>query len=102
MNWEELQVAILTRHPDPGELVYIGRCGQDYTWSVLDDGARPVHAAPGGAEPEAWLYYSGRWPEAGSDEVGRFFDDLLAELESMTGGADRCRWSADDPWPHGH
>jgi hypothetical protein len=31
-----------------------------------------------------------------------FFDDLLAELESMAGAADRCRWPVDEPWPHQH
>jgi hypothetical protein len=31
-----------------------------------------------------------------------FFDDLLAELESMADHVDRCRWPLNDPWPHSH
>jgi hypothetical protein len=27
---------------------------------------------------------------------------LLAEMESMCGGADRCRWPLDQPYPPGH
>jgi hypothetical protein len=49
------------------------------------------------------MYYSGRWPIDEPEKLPAFFEDLLAELESMTGAApDRCRWSPDDPWPHSH
>jgi hypothetical protein len=29
-------------------------------------------------------------------------EDLLAEMESMCGGADRCRWPLDQPYAPGH
>ena len=59
---------------------------------------------PGGPA-DAWLYYTGRWPPGAGAEGSTFpafFDELLAEMESMVGGADRCRWPLDEPWPHGH
>jgi hypothetical protein len=31
-----------------------------------------------------------------------FVEDLLAELESMCGGADRCRWPLDQPYQMRH
>jgi hypothetical protein len=31
-----------------------------------------------------------------------FVEDLLAEMESMCGGADRCRWPLDQPYPVRH
>jgi len=103
MDWAQLCTAMLTDPPGEGALVYIGRHGDEYTWSVLGGDAAAPHGD--GPAPEAWLYYSGPWPDAGlrPELNDAFFDDLRAELESMTGdGADRCRWSLDDPWPHGH
>ena len=29
-------------------------------------------------------------------------EELLAEMESMCGGADRCRWPLDQPYPIQH
>ena len=87
-----------------GEVVYIERSGDDYRWSSLEPGAVAVPAAarPGGPEPDAWIFYSGQWPSARPDELPAFVDDLLAEMESMTGGADRCRWPLDQPYQHWH
>jgi hypothetical protein len=51
--------------------------------------------------PDAWIYYSG-WPAQDLHEESAFFDDLFAEMDAAAGGHDRCRWSADDPWPHAH
>lgn len=101
MNRAQLQDDILAARPEPGELVYIERRGEDYCWSRTSAGAA-VETPGAGAFPDAWMYYSGRWPLDEPGKVSSFFDDLLAELESMTGGADRCRWSPDDPWPHAH
>jgi hypothetical protein len=51
--------------------------------------------------PDAWIYYSG-WAAHHQHDVSAFFEDLFAEMEAAAGGHDRCRWSADDPWPHAH
>ena len=91
---------MLAHPPEPGNLVYVERCGEEYGWRRIEPGVDDF--GPGtGPPPDAWIYYSGGWS---GDPAGwdAFFEDLLAELESMTGGADRCRWSLDDPWPHGH
>ncbi len=63
------------------------------------DGALPL-PTPDESLPDAWIYYSG-WPTHDQAESA-FFEDLLAEMEAAAGGHDRCRWSADDPWPHAH
>ena len=52
--------------------------------------------------PDAWISYTGKWPVEDDTTWSRFFDDLIAELESMTGDADRCRWPLDDPFSHHH
>ncbi|GAC1367383.1 MAG: hypothetical protein NVSMB32_12350 [Actinomycetota bacterium] len=97
----ELLADLVAACPEPGELIYIERRGEAYNWSRTNPGE--AFAAPeAGSFPDAWMYYSGRWPLEEPDRLPAFFDDLLAELESMTGGADRCRWSPDDPWPHSH
>jgi hypothetical protein len=100
LNRDELGQDMLAHPPEPGDLVYVERRGDEYGWRRIEPGVDEL--GPGdGPQPDAWIYYSGGW----SDDPTKwdaFFDDLLAELESMTGGADRCRWSLDDPWPHGH
>jgi len=100
MNRAELQEAIVAARPETGELIYIERRGDEYRWTRTNPGESVD--SPEGGFPDAWMYYSGRWPLDEPAELPAFFDDLLAELESMTGGADRCRWSLDDPWPHSH
>ena len=32
----------------------------------------------------------------------KHLDDLIAEMDSMSGGADRCRWPLDQPYPVRH
>lgn len=101
MNRAQLVDDIMAARPEPGDLVYIERRGEDYNWSRTDPGG-DVHTPEPGGFPDAWMYYSGKWPVDQPDQVPAFFDDLLAELESMTGGYDRCRWDPSDPWPHQH
>jgi hypothetical protein len=87
----------------PGEIVYIERSGEDYRWSSPGPGAVAVPASrPGVPEPDAWIFYSGRWPSARPGDMPAFLDDLLAEMDSMTGGADRCRWPLGQPYQHWH
>ncbi|MGH3763856.1 MAG: hypothetical protein ACRDTX_01675 [Pseudonocardiaceae bacterium] len=101
MNRTEVMTEIVAEWPEPGDVVYIERRGDSYAVKrVGADGALPV-PAPGDALPDAWIYYSG-WQEHHRDDLPAFFDDLFAEMDSAAGGLDRCRWSADDPWPHAH
>lgn len=100
-----------------GETVYLERRGGDYRWrrgtppatvAVGPVALGPVALGPGAgsagddAPPEAWMVYSGSWPDASGDDRAGFVGDLLAELESMTGGHDRCRWPLDQPYPSRH
>ena len=94
MNRQHLLGELLELDPDAGELVYVERRGEEYQWAL---GA--AVAAPSDAAPDAWLYFGGTWPK--TDRSG-FVEDLLAEMESMSSPADRCRWPLDQPWPHGH
>ena len=95
----ELLAEIVADWPEPGELVYIERCGESYRLVRIGMGdivSGPEADAP---LPDAWIYYSG-WQERHQQNISAFFEDLLAEMEAAAGGNDRCRWSVDDPWPH--
>ncbi|MGH8930888.1 MAG: hypothetical protein ACRDZO_09755 [Egibacteraceae bacterium] len=92
MTPEKLSTELRAAALPPGELIYLERRGDEYTW---------VRGAMGtdAVLPDAWMCYTGAWPV--DDKWDAFFTDLLAELNSMAGGDDSCRWSLDDPWPHG-
>ncbi len=85
------------------DLVFVERRGDDYRWRRLEPGAVP-DLAPGqpGSGPDAWIFYSGPWPAGRPGDVPAFVADLLAEMESMCGTADRCRWPLDQPYPLRH
>lgn len=118
MDRAQLLAELADASAQPGESVFIERRGEDYLWSLLPPGEvltlpvyeqathEPAHGqAPDGQGtygqpgPDAWIVYSGTWPET---RTGPFLEDLLAEMESMCGGADRCRWPLDEPYPRGH
>ncbi|MQA85700.1 MAG: hypothetical protein GEV03_14020 [Streptosporangiales bacterium] len=99
MNREELRRDMYSHPPGPDEVVYIERRGDEYTWRRVR--SRAGTSSDGGL-PDAWMYYSGGWPREDPERWDAFFDDLLAELDAMTGAGDRCRWPLDDPWPHLH
>lgn len=80
----------------PGDVLYVELRDGAYSWRSADDQVGPVDAGL----PEAWIFHSGPWPT--TDKAQAYAEDLLAEMESMLGGADRCRWPLDDPWPHLH
>lgn len=82
------------------DVVYVERSGEDYRWSRVDPASPQVPGQSPG--PDSWIFYSGPWPSASSAGRPAFVYDLLAEMESMTGGADRCRWPLDQPYPHWH
>jgi len=97
----ELVEAVVAAPPDPGDVVYVERRGEQYSWRFFD----PVQGLGAPAEPDAhpdvWIYSTGPRPTGDPDQVASFVDDLLAEMESMMGG-DRCRWPLDEPWPDRH
>jgi hypothetical protein len=94
---DQLFAQLSELHPDVGDVVYVDRRADDYGASIR---GLPIGEVTEAA-PEAWMYYSGRWPET-AEQFPQFFEELLAEMESMVGGADRCRWPLDEPWPHVH
>ena len=102
MTEDEVFVAILAARPGPEDIVYVGRSDQDYTWRVVNPGG-PMLPGPDGVFPDAWMFTNVAWP-VDADEAGqrRFFDDMVAEMETMAGGADRCRWEFDDPYGYRH
>lgn len=95
---EELREALVTTGLESGELVYLERRGDRYAFRRVVPGGPAPAPSPDGDDPDAWMTYAGNWPERGADRWSAFFEDLLAELDSMTGGADRCRWPLSDPW----
>ncbi len=97
MNRDELLASIVAAGPGRDDIVYLERTGDTYNWRLLTDDAPSV---PGVAD--VWMSFSGAWPFDEPERLPAFFDDLLAELESMADTADRCRWPIDEPWPHGH
>jgi hypothetical protein len=98
MNREELFTSIVAAGPDRDDTVYLERRGREYNWQVVPAGGLPEAADA----PDVWMSFSARWPVGDAARMRAFFDDLLAELESMADRADRCRWSLDEPWPHLH
>jgi hypothetical protein len=110
MNRAQLLAELAEAGTEPAEAVFVERSGEDYRWSRLPPDevlALAVTGTPGQATsspgPDAWILYSGPWPAADRpEELPAFLEDLLAEMESMCGGADRCRWPLDQPYPPGH
>lgn len=105
MTREELFSEILAVRPGSDDLVYIERRGENYAWNrTALSNEMPVIVSDNNALSDAWIYCSERWPleDDDADCWQAFFDDLLAEMESMASGDDRCRWPLDEPWPRGH
>ncbi len=101
MDRDELLAAIAAARPGAGDVIYVERRGQEYDCRVSDPGENLMLGGAGNGFPDVWLYWSGDWPDdpARQQDV---FDDLLAEMETMVTGGERCRWSPDDPWPRAH
>ena len=62
--------------------------GDAYHWQLVTDAEMPSSATA----PDVWMSFTADWPLAEPARLRAFFDDLLAELESMANTADRCRW----------
>ena len=101
MDREELFASIVAARPDRDDLVYLERQGNQYQWRVIPDGNGFVDVPEPGT-PDVWMSFSAVWPVSDPRRMRAFFDDLLAELESMADTSDRCRWPVDEPWPHFH
>jgi len=100
---EQLVSSILTAGPQPGELVYVERRGDSYSWHRPGEQSEDAEQAGPQDLADAWLYYSWQRALGDPDAARAMIDDLLAEMEAMTGsGADRCRWPLDQPWPLSH
>lgn len=103
MKRDELFASIEATRPGRDDIVYLERCGDEYDWQIVPVGGVPTHVRPSDKpEPDVWMSLSATWPLDEPERLRAFFDDLLAELESMASRADRCRWPADEPWPHFH
>jgi hypothetical protein len=103
MNRRQLFTSIVAARPGRDDVVYLERRGDEYDWRVVpvDDG--PTNGAtPATAGPDVWMSLSAAWPVDDPERMRAFFDDMIAELESMADSADRCRWPIDEPWPHTH
>jgi hypothetical protein len=101
MNREELFSSIVAACPDREDTVYLERRGEAYEWRIVPVDGIAVGSPSSDGDPEVWMSFSAPWPR-NPDKMREFFDDLLAELESMAAATDRCRWPLDDPWPHTH
>ena len=101
MNREELLTSIAATRPGRDDTVYLERRGTEYEWQLMPAGAKSQWPLID-ASPDVWMSFSAVWPVDDPDRLRVFFDDVIAELESMAGGADRCRWPIDRPWPHLH
>jgi len=84
---------------NPEDIVYVERRGAQYSWHRVIPGAVPPTSSAGA---DVWMYFSGDWPKNDSERRETFCEDMLAEMESMAGGDDRCRWPLDQPWPQMH
>ena len=103
MDRAQLLAELTEARTEPGDVVLVQRSGADYRWRHLPPGEMPVPETADTPGPDAWIFYSGPWPAADRpEELAPFLEDLLAEMESMCGGADRCRWPLDQPYPPGH
>jgi hypothetical protein len=102
MNREELFASIVAARPDREDTVYLERRGDCYSWRIVSpDTVVAVVTETPSDNPDAWMCFSATWPKDPT-RLRVFFDDLLAELESMADHVDRCRWPLNDPWPHSH
>ena len=97
MTRDELSASIVAAGLGRDDIVYLERTGDSYNWRLV--GAEKPLAT---TRADVWMSFSAAWPLDEPARLHAFFDDLLAELESMADSADRCRWPLDEPWPHRH
>ena len=102
MTEEEVFEAIVAAKPGPEEILFIGRTGKEYSWRSVPPG-EPMSTEVDGVFLDAWMFGTIAWPVEADEETQRaFFVDLVAEMETMADGPDRCRWEFDDPYGYRH
>jgi hypothetical protein len=94
MTRDELLASIVAARPGRDDLVYLERSGDSYAWHLVATDSPPASTTT----PDVWISLSADWPLDDPARRQAFFEDLLAELESMADTADRCRWPVDEPW----
>lgn len=99
MDRVQLLASLTAAAPSADDLIYVQRRGPAYAWHRVEPGAPMPASASGG---DVWMYFSGAWPQDDPAALQEFCADMLAEMESMSGGADRCRWPLEQPWPRAH
>lgn len=99
MDRAELLATLAQSPPARDDIVYVERRGEQYSWQVMGADQQPPPSSTGA---DVWMYFSGAWPSDDPTATEAFCVDMLAEMESMAGGEDRCRWPLDQPWPHLH
>ena len=103
MDRARLLAEIAAADAPPDGVLYLERLAEDYRWRFAGaEAAMTAGPQAAGSAPDAWLFYSGPWPTGSPAEMVPFVDELLAEMESMCGGSDRCRWPLDQPYPVRH
>jgi hypothetical protein len=102
MTAGEVFQAIVAAGPGPEDIIYLGRSNDDYSWRVVAPGEAMMPDGDG-MFGDAWMFTNVAWPsDADEESQRRFFDDMVAEMETMAAGADRCRWEFDDPYGSRH
>lgn len=99
MDRAQLVASLTQAAPSAEDVVYVERQGTAYAWHRVNLGAQPPESSAGA---DVWMYFSGAWPQADPARTQAFCEDMLAEMESMAGGEDRCRWPLDQPWSQLH
>ena len=94
MDQDALFAAIVAIAPGEGDLLYVERRGETYAMTLTPPGGDMPFPTD---TPDAWIFWSAKWPDDSPDQQRAVFADLLAEMETMAGGADRCHWIAEPP-----
>ncbi|MGI9018112.1 MAG: hypothetical protein ACR2HR_13575 [Euzebya sp.] len=102
MDRDTLITRLSTVALQPDQVLYLERRGEEYAFSVVGSEAA-LRPGDGTEAPlDSWIYYSGAWSTEDQDRFVALVDDLIDEMDSMSGGSDRCRWPLDQPYPQQH
>ena len=96
MNREQLFASIVAARPGRDDVVYLERRGTQYDWRLIPADVEFIEPA---TTPDVWISLTAVWPVDNRALMRKFFEDLLAELESMADRSDRVRSSLDKTRP---